>query len=145
MLKQQWNSLQSVFRPGSYLEYFHQRFSDPESPDSREYRQVLKTFISLCKKRETPLGIVLFPRLVRDFEKASYTYGYLHNRVLEICTQEGITCIDLRSTLAPFSFDYKKLWVNRLDAHPGPLVNRLAAKRLMGTFEQVWLSGVADQ
>ena len=146
LANRQWSVLQKALGySGSYVEYMQHRFGDPESYESRIALQALKTFIDLCKNRGTPLAIVLFPRLVRDFEKASYTYGYLHNRVLEICTQEGITCIDIRSTLAPYSFEIKKLRVSRFDSHPGPFVNRLVAERLMETFGQTWLSGVVNK
>lgn len=143
LINQQWNSLQeTLVFSGRYADYMYKRFGDPKGPESLKYIQSLKDFIDLCKNQKIPLGIVLFPDLDPDVGKA-YTYNYLHKRVLEICTQEDITCLDLRSTFAGYT-GYKKLLVNRFDAHPNPLANRLAAERIAETFGQFWLSNGKD-
>ena len=141
LLNLQWIRLQNTLQlSGSYTKYMLRRFGDPQTADSKQARRELRDFIRLCKSKHISLGIVLFPMILPDLEEA-YPYSYLHNRVLETCTDEGILCMDLRSPLAPYTTEYKKLWVNRFDAHPGPLVNRVAANRLMETFGRIWLSG----
>jgi len=145
LINQQWNSLQELLAlSGSYDEYMFRRFGNPKSSESREAIQALKDFIDLCNYQKTPLGIVLFPRIANLGK--DYPLEYLHNRVLDICTHEGITCIDLRSTYAPLlhNGEFKKLWVNQFDAHPGPLANHLVASRLMEVFETIWLSIALD-
>lgn len=137
----QYSNIQKMFKHSeSTFDYFRGRLGDPESLDSQHYKQVLKEFLVQCKNEEIPLGVILFPRIANL--KKAYPYDYLHNRVLQICTQEGISCIDLRYTITPYtdSSEYKKLWVNRFDAHPGSFVNSLAAERLVSIFGHIWLS-----
>jgi hypothetical protein len=142
LMDQEWNLLQDrLGLSGSYKEYMLRRFGDPESSESREAIKTLKDFIGLCQSQGTPMGLMLFPDIESDLG-ATYAFDSLHNQVLEVCAQEGITCIDLRSTFAPY--DYKKLWVNRFDSHPNSLANRLIAGRLMDVYEQTWLSKVSD-
>jgi hypothetical protein len=125
-----------------YVGHMYQRFSDPDSPDSRKFVQALRDFIELCKNQGEPVGIVLFPATGFDLGN-TYPYDYLHRRVIDVCIQEGITCVDLRSTFAPYA-DGRELWVNRFDAHPNSLAHRLAVEQLRETFGQLWLSGVSD-
>src|SRR5262249_39838384 len=136
LIGQQWLTLQQVL--GLTVdedEDMRRRFGDPDSPDSREGVETLRTFIDLCKSQGKPVGIVLFPGL--GLVKGAYPYDYLHDRVLAICAQQDITCVDLRSPFAP-NLDGGKLWVNRFDAHPNALANRLAAERIIDTFGQLW-------
>ena len=138
LIKRQVKSLQSTLGfVGSYDKYMFQRFGNPESPDSQKYVKIMKDFIKLCKNREIPLGIVLFPNSRPDLRE-HYPFDYLHDRVLEICAEEDIDCIDLRSTFADVY--YKDLWVNRFDPHPGTLANRLATERIFNAFGEMWLS-----
>lgn len=143
LINQQWILLQDrLGHSGNYIDHLLMRFEDPVSPDSIKYEQTLKRFIDLCKEREIPLGIVLFPH--SPVLGKAYPLDYLHSRVLKICNQEGIPCIDLSYTFAPY-VENKKLWVNRFDSHPGEFANSLASERLMEKFGQVWFSGTFDK
>jgi len=112
------------------------RFGDPNSASSLAAKEALQKFISICKERGLPLGIVIFGNSYIDGDSS---LDFLIERVLELCKQEAITCLDLRSTFAPYQED-RKLWANRADAHPAPLAHRLVADRLMDTFAEVWLT-----
>ena len=104
----QWQSLQRTLGFSiDYVEYMHRRFGDPGSPDSQDAMQALRDFIGLCKNQSKAVGIVLFPHTGLDLGN-TYPYDYLHRRVLEVCIQEAITCVDLRSTFAPYA-DGRKL------------------------------------
>lgn len=140
LINQQWNILQTTLDlVPSYSEYMFEQFGDPKSPPSRQAVRALKNFVRLCKNQKISLGIVLFPHLMLLGSNDVYPYNYLHERVLRLCDQEKITCTDLRSTLAPYMGGVN-LWVNRFDAHPGSLANRLAAEHIMETFGESWLS-----
>jgi len=141
LVNRQWISLQKALGLSggySYAEYMHKRFGDPGGADSQNAMRTLRDFIRLCKERDTPLGIVLFPQL---FTLGSeYSFDYMHNQVLEICTREGITCLDLRYAFAGHT-EKRKLWVNMFDAHPGPLANRIAAESILEVFGHIGLQG----
>ena len=124
--------------PGSYVDYMNSRFGNPESEDSRKALQDLNGFISMCKNFNVPIGIVLFPHI--GYLGKDYPFDYLHDRVLYVCSQQGISCIDMRSFLTPYAIE-KNLWANRLDSHPGPIANHLAAEQIMKTLGPVWISG----
>jgi hypothetical protein len=113
------------------------RFSKPESAPSLAAEEALRTFINLSKELHIPLGIVLFTR--SSTHNSSSQLDFLAERVLELCEQEAITCVDLRSTFAGYQENPLQLWVNRFDPHPGPLAHRLSADRLMNEFGEVWL------
>ena len=55
-----------------------------------------------------------------------------------MCGDEGIICKDLQPTYAGVA--YEKLRLNRFDGHPSVLANEIAAKEIVKTFQQSWLS-----
>jgi hypothetical protein len=125
--------------------YYRRHFGDPDSPKSKAYRRDLTTFIEVSKQAGVPLAIVLFPD-GGDLD-VTYPYGFLHERVLEICAEEGVPCIDLHPILAPYTRkgESRKLIVNRFDGHPSALVNRIAADVLLERFRDTWVSDMSQR
>jgi lysophospholipase L1-like esterase len=119
----------------SYDDYMLAHFGDPDSASSLAAKETLQKFINISKEQRLPVGIVIFS----DSYFRNSRLDFLIERVLQLCEEEAITCLDLRSTFAPYKED-PKLWANRLDPHPSPFANRLVADRLMETFGEVWLS-----
>lgn len=139
LLDPKWTALQEmVGLVESFPAYMYRRFGDPEGPDSAYEIERLREFVGECRKRRIPLGIVLFPNVGPGLIRGTYEYDYLHERVLAACRDEGVTCVDLRSTFAAYA-SYGTLWVTPLDPHPSPLANRRAAERLMEAFGRTWL------
>ena len=121
----------------SYPEYLHRRLGDPNSHDSQVDRGMLLELIALCKRAGVPLGIVLFPDAAGADFGAGYPFGYLHQRVLDVCREQDLTCVDLRKDFALVK-DHRRLWANRLDHHPSALANEIAAVRIFETFSTKW-------
>jgi hypothetical protein len=141
VLQEQWAIVQE--RLGlieTYVAYMYGRFGDPEGPHSLHAVGLLRAFIAECRRHRTPVAIVLFPHVDPELSAGKYRYGYLHDRVLEVCRREGTPCVDLRPTFAA-TRDYRQLWVTRLDPHPSALAHRLAADRLFEALGPSWLSG----
>jgi len=139
LIDPQWTLLQEKLGlVESRATYMYRRFGDPEGPDSVYAMERLKEFIDECRQRNTPVGLVLFPSVTPALARGEYEFDYLHDRVLETCREDKITCVDLRATFAAYR-DYKQLWVTPLDGHPSPLANRLATERLIDAFGQIWL------
>ena len=151
LIDQQWQSLQyswGLNEPDP--SYYRRLFGDPNSPRSQVYRQELITFIEVSERAGVPLAILLFPAPDAPpggYTETSYPVGFLHERVLEICAQRQIPCIDLRANLAPYthSSDYKRMYVNRFDWHPSAFANRIAADVLLERFRDTWISGINRQ
>ena len=138
-LQTQWVSVQEKLGlVETYADYMYRRFGDPDGPDSTSAIELTRAFIEECGKRGVGVGLVLFPHVDADLSAGRYRYDYLHERVLDACRQEGVTCADLRSTFAAYP-DYLRLWASRLDAHPSALAHQLATDRLMEAWGAFWL------
>ena len=91
--------------------------------------------MQICKKFHIPLGLVLFSDSYFNRESKR---DFLLERVVQLCVEEGIPYVDLRSTFAPYQGDLK-LWASRLDQHPSAFANRMVADRIMEAFDDTWL------
>jgi hypothetical protein len=133
----QWAETQVAFgMTTSYESYLRTRLGDPNSHDSQVDRQQLLDLIARCRRAGVPIGIVLFPDTAADLGD-KYPYEYLHERVLEICRAQSLTCLDLRSSFALVK-DHRLLWANRLDHHPSALANEIAAVKILETYSTQW-------
>jgi hypothetical protein len=134
----QWAETQvALGMTSSYTDYLKRRLGDPASRDSQVDRGILLELIALCKRAGVPVGIVLFPDAAGADFGAGYPFAYLHERVLDICREQGLTCVDLRKDFALVK-DHRLLWANRLDHHPSALANEIAAVRIFETFSTEW-------
>jgi hypothetical protein len=120
----------------SYTDYLNRRLGDPRSPDSIRDRSLLEDLIVSAQRANVGIGIVLFPDTAGDLG-ARYPFGYLHERVLDVCSERRITCVDLRSDFAAVR-DRRSLWANRLDHHPGAKANAIAAERMLQMYSPIW-------
>ncbi|MGH7266591.1 MAG: hypothetical protein ACREMB_17350, partial [Candidatus Rokuibacteriota bacterium] len=139
LLVPQWGRLQEALGlVESHAAYMYRSFGDPDGPGSRAAVRRLREFVAECRRHGMDVGIVLFPRVDPDLADGTYAYGYLHERVLDVCREERIGCVDLRAPFAAYR-DYRPLWVTALDAHPSALANGIAAERLLAAFGAGWL------
>lgn len=139
LLNGQWVALQAQLGwMGSYEVYMRERFGDPHSPSSVAAREALKQFLGACRQRRVSVGMVVFG----DSYGHPSLLDFLVDRVLALCAEEAITCVDARPSFAPYA-DSRQLWANRLDPHPGPLAHRLVADRLLEVFGETWSRGAA--
>lgn len=120
----------------SYPEYLQRRLGDPQSPDSTRDLNLLRDLIASAQHANVGIGVVLFPDTAGPLD-SSYPFGYLHDRVLSVCAERRITCLDLRDDFAKVK-DRRSLWANRLDHHPSATANAIAAERMLETYSSVW-------
>ena len=125
----------------SYTEYLHRRLGDPNSHDSQIDTGLLRDLIKVCERAHVPIGIVLFPDTAGDLGD-KYPFAYLHERVLGMCREHNLTCLDLREGFALVK-DRQLLWANRLDHHPGVLANEIAAVKIFETYAREWAASPA--
>jgi hypothetical protein len=116
-------------------EFLAHYFADRNGTYARRAEALLHRFIAICRDRKIPLGIVMFPPLRSD-QNNQFPLGFLMDRVLQVCAQYQIECVDLRHAFA--SVEVAALRVNRLDHHPNQRANRLAVETVLDTFEGFW-------
>jgi hypothetical protein len=122
----------------SYEAYLKRRLDDPNSADSKHDRALLSRLIALCKQRGVPIGIVMFPDTAASLDE-TYPFGYLHDRVRDVCAEQGITCVDLRGDFSHVR-PRRELWASRLDHHPSARANAIAAEKILGTYAKTWVT-----
>jgi len=127
----------------AYGDYLKHRLGDPNSLDSVRDRELLRDMIATAQQAHVPIGIVLFPDTAVPIDD-HYPFAYLHERVLDVCAERGITCLDLRSDFARIK-DRQTLWASRLDHHPSARANLIAAERILETYSGVWAASPASR
>jgi len=131
-LKLQWR----VGLSEPYLHYMDRRFSDPTSHDMVAAESALREFISTARAAGVGVGVVAFPHIVPSKTPEDFPLAYLMDRVSDICAAEGVDCVDLRRELLNVSGT--GWFANRLDPHPGPRTNEVAAKAVAEEFAERW-------
>jgi hypothetical protein len=138
ILDQQWGWIQvRLGLTRSYEDYLRERYGDPRGEGSLRATQELRDFLRTAKTAEVPVAVVLFPHLDARLG-GEYPFAFLHDRVLEVCAEESVPCIDLREVFSAYAGRMQDLRVNRFDHHAGALAHRLAAERLLEVLGPVW-------
>ena len=140
----QWQQIQvaiGLSEPDGYLHYLQRRYKDPDSIYSKTSDNQLRTFISISHDNNIPVGIVAFPLPLSGKRNGDATLGFLIDRVIQICKNESLRCVDLRPTFLSVQ-DPAKLKVNIFDGHPGKLANKLAANKIIEVYQDIWKRGV---
>ncbi len=139
MLSGKWAQLQETMGSvESYTHYLERNLRDPNAPNAREAFAMLTQFIERARAAGVPCGTVLFPAPdAMGPHGANYPFGYIHDRVQTICTDEKITCLDLLPAFSAIR-DPRSMWVSPFDAHPNAMANRYAAQEILARFGGVW-------
>ncbi|HEB87124.1 MAG TPA: SGNH/GDSL hydrolase family protein, partial [Gammaproteobacteria bacterium] len=110
--------------PGtSFDDYQVAEFGDEQSPASVAAKGTLQAFVRACKNRGIAVGIVVFSESY--FRETPL--DFLADRVLALCEEESIPCVDMRGKLLEYK-EGRKLWASRLDPHPSAFANKLTAE-----------------
>jgi hypothetical protein len=137
IMNMQWAETQVALRmTESYPDYLKARLGDPQSANAIRDQSLLRDLIASAQQAKVGIGIVLFPDTASELD-ARYPFGYLHDRVLAMCAERNITCVDLRSDFATVR-DRQSLWASRLDHHPSARANAIAAERILETYSTQW-------
>jgi hypothetical protein len=120
----------------SYPDYIKARAADANGPDARRDAALLHEFVDLARRSGAGVAMVLFPDPGQDLGPA-YPFAFLHERVLEVCRQEAIPCLDLRRDFAAVK-DRRSLWVSPFDHHPSARAHEVAALRILEQLQRTW-------
>lgn len=120
----------------SYADYLEQLAGDSRSFAAHEEAQLLHEFVQTTRAAGADVAILLFPDPGQDLGR-NYPFAFLHERVLAVCRQEAIPCVDLRQDLALVK-DRRTLWVSPFDHHPSAKANEIAALRILDRLQNRW-------
>lgn len=135
LIHRQFDALQDRFwLSEARNKYFSERFGDPSSPSSLQARRTLQTLVQVVRRFHIPFGIVLFSQ---TYFNPNSKLDFLLERTLQLCREEKLRCLDTRPLFGAYHGD-AHLWVSRFDPHPSSLANKLVAKQLIETFDDVW-------
>ncbi len=127
----------------TWEEHVEWRLGDPSGDAAKAADASLRAFFRTARGAGTPVGLFAFPLIeeVRG-DRERYTAGFLLDRVMATCSDEGVPCVDLREVLADV-IPASDLWVNRLDGHPGRGANERVAEALVERFGPIWIAAAA--
>jgi lysophospholipase L1-like esterase len=112
----------------SYADYLKTRAGEPTSPDAVREAQLFHRMVETAHRNHADIAVVLFPDTGPPLD-ATYPFGFLHDRILDLCRAEGVQCVDLRQRFSQEK-DRRSLWVSPFDHHPSAKANYIAAKEL---------------
>ena len=121
----------------SYPDYINDTYGNQHRAPAGAHHAAIRSLLATVKDAHAGVGIILFPDTGYDL-RDRYPFAFLHERVLGICGEAEVRCVDLRPVFAEVK-DRQRLWVNRLDAHPSALANSIAAFQIVRAFEAAWL------
>jgi hypothetical protein len=140
-----WVTLQEGIRlKKTYADYMVDRFGDPGSEGARAADRVLEEFLLRCRDEGVAVGMILYPRPADRDPGKEDRLDFLLDRVVGPCDRLGVPYVDLRRAFRGVH-PARKLWVNPLDSHPGPLANKLAADAVLRVFGNEWSGGRVSQ
>ena len=93
----------------------------------RNSRLALKQFIEICRSRDVPFCVVLFP-ILHELSDA-YPFRDIHEQIAREFEGTGTVFIDLLPRLK--GMDADELWVHPTDQHPNERVHAIAAEALV--------------
>jgi lysophospholipase L1-like esterase len=135
----QWAHVQEIVGiTESYAHYMERNLRDANAPNAREAFAQLHEFFIRARAAGVPAGEVLFPATdAFGPDGTAYPFGYLHDAVRQVCTDEKVPCLDLLPLFSTFR-DPRATWVSPFDAHPNAMANRRAAYEILRAFGSVW-------
>ena len=139
MVNGQWVRLQELTGLSErYVHYLDRNLRDPNAPNARIAFGMLRQFLEKTKTARVAAGVVLFPMTdAMGPNGSNYRVGFIHDRVRQITSDEGIPYLDLLPAFSTYA-DPKSLWVNPFDAHPNAVANKRAAQEILQRFAGVW-------
>ena len=91
----------------------------------------LQSLHALSVAHNATLVVAIMP-LLYDFER--YPFGPIHTTLRDVCTAQGIACVDLLAPL--YDLPASSLWVHPIDHHPNELAHGRIATFLTETIVQ---------
>ena len=142
ILNAQWIRVQLLRQMGdTYQGYMTRLYGDANSDGAVQAAALMRRFIELCRSRGVGVGLVMFPDAGVSLG-AGYPYRFLHQRVLAICAEQSIQCVDLLPRFTPAEGQHA-LWASPLDSHPNVLANRIAADEILAAFAPRWTTAAS--
>ena len=138
ILSRGWMRFQELIGIGeSYDHYLARYVGNPQSPESTATTALLRGLFNRGREAHVGMGAVMFPFVDMMGPGGKYPLLFIHQRMLEACAAEQVTCVDLYNDFAKVR-DLRTLRVSPLDGHPSALANARATAVVLGTFGAAW-------
>ena len=111
-------------RLGRQTVSYYQGLYAPENEGWQESKRALREIIVICREREIPCVVLMFPVLV-DLDD-SYPFAAIHEQVGTVVQDAGGIFVDLLPALK--GKDARTLWVHPTDQHPNEQVHAIAGE-----------------
>jgi hypothetical protein len=121
-----WQIVQNGNRSEATVAHYRSLYGDSSS-GWRDSRKALRQIIEICRSRNIPFYVVLFPILHELTD--DYPFQDIHGEIAQTLEASGGIVIDLFPRLK--GKDARNLWVHPTDQHPNETVHRIAAEALV--------------
>jgi lysophospholipase L1-like esterase len=116
----------------SYQDYIATQYAATSAEWAR-FAQLFHAW-SAAARRLTPHVIVMLVPYVMD----RIGLVEFHDRMIELCRQEGVVALDLIPWFDVFKDDYSQTFATPFDNHPNALAHQRMAEALHHTIETTW-------
>src|SRR5690606_15751071 len=101
----------------------------------------LRALLEVPRRHGVPAAMILWRQPAEATVALAEEVGLI-DRVLAVCAERNIACLDLGPALAPHAAG-DRLILNRFDTHPNGRANELAAEAVLAAFAPLWQEGAA--
>lgn len=115
---------------GRQTEAYYRSLYRPEAEGWKNSRHALRDIVGVCKSRQIPLLIVVFPILYKL--DGQHPFQDLHQTIAREIEAIGPPVLDLLPAFQ--GEDYQSLWVHPTDQHPNEKAHRIAAEQMTKTL-----------
>lgn len=120
-----WQAASNLRRSRATIAHYHAIY-DESSSGWAESRRALRRIGELCRARDIPFVVVLFPILVELTD--DHPFAEIHTKVADEVLDSGGVVLDLLPSLK--GMNARDLWVHPTDQHPNERVHAIAARRV---------------
>jgi lysophospholipase L1-like esterase len=116
----------------SYQNYIAAQYA-LTSADWTRFTQLFHAWAAAARRLTPHVIVMLVPHIMDRIELAEF-----HDRLIELCRQDGVVALDLIPWFDVFKDDYSQTFASRFDRHPNALAHQRMADALYHTIEVTW-------
>jgi lysophospholipase L1-like esterase len=115
-----------------YQDYIAAQYA-VNSDEWTRFTQLFHAWAAAARRLTPRVIVMLVPHIMERIELAEF-----HERLTELCRQEGIVALDLIPWFDAFKDDYSQAFATPFDNHPSALAHQRMADALYHTIEVNW-------
>jgi lysophospholipase L1-like esterase len=116
----------------SYQDYIATQYAATSAEWAR-FAQLFHAWSAAARRLTPHVIVMLVPQIMDRIELVEF-----HDRMIELCRQEGVVALDLIPWFDVFKDDYSQTFATPFDNHPSALAHQRMAEALYHTIEATW-------